>query len=270
MRAITKYGFAILLAAVPLGMQAGQPNHGRSHELTWKGKVTTVNPQGKTITAEHWLSKKTFNLGKNCAVATINKKEAALKDLRPGDQVRIRYRDVEGVLVADRIAEKPLHYTGKIHAIDHNAGTVTMTEPALYKPFHSPEKFRLATGCKVVLANGERGDLAALQPGDRIRVIYEKAGGSPVAYRIRDDSSTFVGKLNAMDLSARTLRAREQNFEVADNCRIIVKGEQKGHLADLALGKEYRFTYESVNGVNVVDRIAPAQPTKPSQTTTTG
>jgi hypothetical protein len=274
MKTIRQYGVIALLATLPLGVQAGQAKSEKNHDERWSGAVTSVNTANKSVTGTSWLASKTFNLGENCAIVTLDKKEGSLADLRPGDKIKVHYRDVEGVLVADRIAERPLHYSGRVHAINEQTRTLTMHEPALYQPFHAPEKFRLAADCKVVLGNGRSGTLASIQPGDRITVIYELPGSSPVAYRIRDESLDFVGKLDAMDLSTRTLRAKERDtrksFDVADHCQIILRGKQNGRLKDLALGDEYRFTYQTVNGLNVVDRIAPVQATTTPEASSAG
>jgi hypothetical protein len=76
--------------------------------------------------------------------------------------------------------------------------------------------------------------------------------------------------LDAVDLSARSVKAKlmtgEKTFDLADKCRIIASNQQSQHLKDLVLGQQYRFTYRQVNGVNVLDQIAPAQEAKPAET----
>jgi len=261
------------MAALPFSVQASQQLNPRSNEKTWTGNLTAVNAQDKTFTGEHWLASKTFHLGENCALSTIDNKQASLSDLRPGIDVRVRYRDLEGVLVADRIAEKPLHYAGRIQAIDRNGRTIAMEEAPFYKPFRAPRTFHIATDCKMRLGNHESGTLAALQPGDRISILYERHNGKSVAYRIGDKSMTFKGRLEAIDMSSRTVKAKEmstrKNFNLADHCQIVVNGKRIAHLKDLVLGHQYQFTYEKVNGVNVLDRIAPIPGVKPSETAST-
>jgi hypothetical protein len=261
------------MATLPVSAQANQPPTERNSESTWTGTVTAVSAQNKTLTGKYWWFSKTFNFGQRCAISTVDNKEASLTDLRPGEQVKVQYQDVEGVLVADRIVEQALHYGGTVHAVDPKAGTVTMEQPPLYQTFRAPETFRIAGECRVMLANGDQGTLADVRPGDRVTVIYELPGGSRVAYRIRDRSSTFVGTLDAIDLSVRTVKAKklagEKAFTLADKCRIIASNQQSGHLKDLVLGHQYRFTYRDVNGINVLDRIAPAQEAKPTETAST-
>jgi hypothetical protein len=274
MRTVTTIGILVLVSAFAVGAYAEPQMGARKNEQNWGGTLTAVNAQDNTVTGQHWWSTETFHAGKNCAIVAVDKKEAALSDLRPGEKVKIRYQDVEGVRVADRIVERALHDGGTVQAVDAKAGTVTMQEPPLYKPFRAPETLRIADDCKVVLANGDEGTLADVRPGDRVTVIYELPGDSRVAYRIRDRSSSLVATLDAVDLSARTVKIKqktgEETFQLADKCRIIASNQQREPLKDLALGQQYRFTYRDVNGVNVLDQITPAQETKPAETASTG
>ncbi len=270
MNTIRTLGILVLTVALPQGLEAAQQPAGTNHEKCWRGTVSAIDTRDNTIAVKRaWLTKK-FNVGEHCAITAIGKKEAALTDLRPGERVRIRYQNAEGVLVADRIAERALHYRGTVSAIDQQNGTVTMEQAPLYRPFRAPERFHTAKDCEVTLWNGHAGTLAELHPGDRISVTYERPDGSPTAYRIEEKSRTLVGAVDAIDLSARTVKARqtlgETKFNLGDDCRIVVNGEKAGQLKDLALGRSYQFTYEQVNGVNVLERIAPAQAGKPAET----
>ena len=82
-----------------------------------------------------------------------------------------------------------------------------------------------------------------------------------------------MGTIDAIDLSARTVEAKdmsgEKKFELADQCQILVPGQKRGHLKEVALGQKYEFTYEDVNGINVLDRIAPARPAMSAETAST-
>lgn len=261
------------MAAFPVGAQTKQAAAGTTRDRSWTGTVTCVNAQDNTLRGKRGFFTKTFDLGGKCPISTVDKKEAALSDLRPGERVTIHYQDVEGVLVARRIAEKPLHYAGTVHNIDSKAGIVTMEETPLYQPFHGPRTFHIASDCQVVLWNGHEETLADLQPGDKIVVTYDRPGGSSLAYRIQDRSLATVATLETIDLPDRIVKAKdpsgEQSFALADRCRIILNGHKNGELKDLVAGQTYKFTYEAVNGINVLDRIAPASATKSAQTAST-
>jgi hypothetical protein len=270
MRNIMNVGILVLLAALPSSVRASQQALGKLHEKTWEGTLTAVDTQDNTVKGKHLGATQTFHLGNNCVIAAIDKKEATLSDLRTGEKVRIHYQNAEGVFVADRIAERALRYDGTVKAVDPKAGTMTMAEAALYQPFRAPETFRAAGDCKVFLANGDHGTLADVRPGDRVTVIYELPGGSRVAFRIRERSSDFVGMLDAIDLPARTVKAKklsvEKTFNLADRCQIVADNQHKEHLRDLVVGKQYRFIYRNVDGINVLDEIAPAQEAPSAET----
>jgi hypothetical protein len=82
-----------------------------------------------------------FKLSAECQILTANGRELALADLAVGDRVSIQFRDLNGVLVADRITrggkrkdgDTPIPATeesGKAHgaitALDAQAKTVTI------------------------------------------------------------------------------------------------------------------------------------------------
>jgi Domain of unknown function (DUF5666) len=273
MRTIRTCGFVLLMAALPMCAKAKEPVTAKANDETWTGTVTTVNDQSRTLTGKDWMFSKTFYLGDHCTIATLDNHKAALNALRPGEKVKVQYRNAEGVLVAERIAERPLHYTGTVQRINQTGNQLTMEEKPLYKPFHAPDSFRVASDCKVILWNGHEGTLADLRPGDRISLLYELPSGSRVAYRIKDHDQAVVGEVEAINLPARTLTAKEpsgeKNFALGDHCRIIIAGKKPGELKNLVAGQEYRFTYEEVNGVNVLDRIAPAPKENTAQTAST-
>ena len=50
-----------------------------------------------------------------------------------------------------------------------------------------------------------------------------------------------------------------KKFNLADNCKIVISGKSNASLSDLRLGQKLALTYDEVDGVNVVTRIAPAE-----------
>ena len=46
---------------------------------------------------------------------------------------------------------------------------------------------------------------------------------------------------------------------MADNCAIVINGKTDGRLSDLKPDEKLVFSYDEINGVNVVNRIAPAE-----------
>ena len=50
-----------------------------------------------------------------------------------------------------------------------------------------------------------------------------------------------------------------KKFNLADNCAIVINGKTDGRLGDLKPNDRLVFNYDEVNGINVVNRIAPAE-----------
>jgi len=105
--------------------------------------------------------------------------------------------------------------------------------------------------------------LASVKPGQRVSVIYETPKGTPTAREIEQKGDTFTGTLTAIDLNTRTLKAKHvfgtKKFNLADGCKITLNGKADAQWRELKLGDEFTLTYDPVNGVNVVNRIAQAE-----------
>ena len=115
------------------------------------------------------------------------------------------------------------------------------------------------------------GRIAALVPGHHITVLYEIPNETPTVRQIAQTSASFEGSLTAIDLTERTLKAKavfgSKKFNLANNCTFVLQGRPEGQLSDLKPGDRLAFSYDEVNGVNVVNRIASME--MPSETVTT-
>lgn len=69
----------------------------------YTGEVASVDAAAKTITIKKKDETKTFSLAEDAKVSTADKKEAALADIKAGDKVHLKYREVDGKLVASRV-----------------------------------------------------------------------------------------------------------------------------------------------------------------------
>jgi hypothetical protein len=58
-----------------------------------------------------------------------------------------------------------------------------------------------------------------------------------------------------------------KQFNLADNWAIMINGKPGGQLSDLKLGEELTFSYNDVNGVDVVNSIANEPASRNTQTT---
>jgi Cu/Ag efflux protein CusF len=226
-------------------------------EKTLNGVATSIDQAEKTVSVKSFWGTRKLNVANDCKVSLPDKAQASLPDLRPGQHLEINYENAQGVLVAHQITQHKVTLTGHVKAIDPQKHTMTLRSHTLDKTFV------IADDCKVVLHDEKNGELASVQPGHRVTVVYETPDGIATARQIVQTSETFNGTLTAIDLNDRTLKAKAflnaKKFNVADDCNIVISGKPEARLSDLKLGDKLVFSYEDVNGVNVVNRIGTAE-----------
>lgn len=225
-------------------------------DKTYTGTVISVNPNERVLHVRGLMLSKDFNLGDSCAFVLMDKSSGAMNDLRPGEKITVNYQDAHGVLVADRVEQKPMSYEGTVKSIDPAAHTLTLHLRTENKTFTIPDE------CKIVLRNDSSGTIADVQLGNHVTVTYETPNNQLVARQIAQTSEKFTGAVTAIDLNEKTLKAKvtfeTKKFSVADNCVIVLNGKLDGQLSDLKPNDKLVFNYDEVNGVNVVNRIAAA------------
>ena len=247
-------GLSVLLTATGFRATAEEPaKAGKSYT----GLVTAVDAKDHSLTVKGTLFSKRFNLGDNCVYTLLNRATAGATDLRAGQKLQVSYQEVHGVLVANRIEQQPMRYEGIVKAIDIDKKSITLRAGGLNR------EFQIGEDCAVVLRNNRTGTPGDLKPGQRVNVTYDLPEGERMARQIVHASFTFDGVLTAVDLTDRTVKARAafgtKKFNLARDCSIM-RGEQTdGKLRELKPGERFEFTYDEVNGVNIVNRIAPAQ-----------
>jgi Cu/Ag efflux protein CusF len=262
-------GLALLVAGCAASAQAGDKTP--PGEQTTSGTIATLDAKEKMLKIQGVLFTKTFVLGDNCVLAVGNNADASLNEFRPGQKVTVAYRDADGVLVADRVTQDRLFYTGEISAIDAQNHVMTVRHGAESKTFD------ISDHCGVTLNAKSSGTLADVKPGNHVTVIYEKPAGRWVARWIEQPSQQFTGMLNAVDLDNRTVSVGkpllgDKKFHIGDDCTVVINGKiaGTGHLKDIRTGANCELSYETVDGVNIVNRIgliiAPEKPETSVQT----
>jgi hypothetical protein len=248
---------SLLASALALNSVRADDSTSTAGDKTCTGTVTAVDAGQHVVRISEFFFPRSFVLGDSCTVSVGENPNAAVTDLRPGQKIMVQYKDAHGVLVADRIEQQKLHYDGSVTAIDPANGMLTVWHSGHYR------KFAIASDCAVTLTAGARGDLSEVKPGDHISITYEVPAGKWTAFEIEQPSRTFVGTLDAIDLRNGMLKAKHmmgsERFSLADDCNIMLTGHPNARPADLRLGREYEFSYDTVNGVNVVNRIGPSQ-----------
>ena len=258
---------SVLTAFVAIKSPADQTATAAQPEKNYTGTIVSVDPQEHTLKAKWFLFTKKFNLGDDCVYTLLDKNPATAGDLRPGEKIAVNYQDANGVLIADRVEQLPMRYDGMVESIDTNANTLTLHLSAMDKTF------QIANDCGVTLRDDKSGTLDDIKVGDHVTVTYETPNDKLVARQITQTSSEFTGTLTAVDLNDRTLKAKAmfdtEKFNVGDNCAIVIDGKPDGKLADLRLNDKLVLSYDKINGVNVVNRIAPADEQENSTAMTT-
>ncbi len=250
---------AVLATTAAMNATADQPQVVTGPEESYAGQVVSIDSQNRTLAVKSWmLSNKEFNLGADCSFAVLGNNNGTAGDIRPGQNVTVRYVNARGVRIADRVEQHAMEYQGMVTAIDPNQHTLTLRRGGFNQPV------QIANGCNVVLRDNKAGVLADVQPGDHVTVTYETPNGTPTARQISQTSMEFAGKLTAIDLDQKTIKAKGAfdtvKFNLANNCSIVINGRTDGKLSQLQPDERLLFNYDSINGVNVVNRIAPAPP----------
>lgn len=235
---------------------------------TYSGIIASLDAKEKTMTVKGLVFEKTFVAGDGCKVINGDGKDGALDSLHPGQKVKLDYRDARGVLVANRIVEEKMFYSGSVESLDPEKRVLRVKGGAFGRTF------RLPADCRVVLKDEKAGGLNDVKVGHTVTVVYETPNGAPVARQVEQTSATFVGTLDAIDASTRMVKAKhlvgEKKFNLADNCRILLDGKANASLSDLRLGQRLAFSYDDVDGVSIVTRIGPASGATAGETALSG
>jgi Cu/Ag efflux protein CusF len=246
-----------LTATAAISASADQAAMAAKPEKSYTGTVTSVDLNNHVLNVKGWIFSKKFNLGDNCTYTSLDKNAGTINDLRPGEKVNVRYQDASGVLVADGVTQQPMRYEGMVKAIDPAAHTLTLHSGGIDR------QLQIADNCTIVLRGDKPGTFADIQPGNHVTVTYEVPDGKVTARQIAQTSTSFTGTLTAIDLGERTVKAKSlfdtKKFNLADNCAIVINGKPDGQLSDLKPDDKLVFSYNDINGINIVNRIAPAE-----------
>jgi hypothetical protein len=239
---------------------AGQAVH---PDRTCTGIITTVDTREQTVKLQDWaMFHRSFNLGSSCSYMLPGNLTGTINDLRPGEKVTVSYQRVQGVLIADRVIQIPVTIEGKVVSVDPMANKMVVHERG-----HDKQLF-IATGCKVVLLKQQPGSIADIRVGDHVTVTYETPNDTATARQIAQTSNEYVGTVTAIDTIDRTVKAHatfdDKKFVIGDDCAIVLAGRPNARLDDLKPDDKLTFSYDEINGVNVVNRIGTLPPSSPN------
>lgn len=255
---------SLFTALVAYGAAADQadstaaPTAGATPEKTYKGTVVYADANNHMLRVKGWfMGDRSFNLGNNCVYLEPGKQNMALNTMRAGEKVTVTYQDSHGVFIANRVEEVPMTIEGMVTALNATNHMITVHRTA------GKEEMQLAGDCQVVLRDGKLGGLDDIKVGNYVTVTYETPGNVNTAREIAQTSQEYTGTITAIDLNDRTIKAKTvfgaKTFHLADQCAIMVKGQPNGRMADLRPEEKLVFSYDDIDGVNVVNRIAPEE-----------
>jgi hypothetical protein len=223
-------------------------------ERSYTGIINYVDPATRTVDVQGAFFDRQFTLSPDCALLLPGHGPGNISELRPGENITLRYQSAAAAPVADRVRQNLMEYAGVVDDLDSTNRTVTVYSDRLDRTFN------LAAKCLILLRNDHPGGLTNLQNGTHVVVTFETPGGAPTAQRIEQTSLVFTGKLKAVDPATGTLQARAgfhlRKFTVAKNCAILVHGRPV-QLSDLRPDDKLVFSYDLIKGANVVSRIVP-------------
>lgn len=237
---------------------AAAPKAAATADKTYKGMVVSMDANSHLLRVKGWVwGDRSFNLGNNCVYVEPGKENLAVNAIRPGEKVTVKYQDNHGVLIADRVDQVPMRIEGMVLALNSTNHMITVRQSV------GKEQVRLPDDCQVVLRDGKQGGLDDIKVGNYVTVTYETPGSVNTAREIAQTSQEYTGTITAIDLNDRTIKAKtvfgSKTFHLADQCAIMVNGQPNGRMADLRPEQKLMFSYDDIDGVNVVNRIAPEE-----------
>src|SRR5580658_279151 len=134
-------GTALLLADNTAPPQTAEK---ATQEAAFKGTVTAVDPNEKTVAVQGFWGTRTFNISDDCLVTLEDQPTATLADLQPGQEVMVQYKNADGVLVAHQIAQHNIRFVGYVANIDTAKGTLTVQHGMFTR------NFTIRANCNVV------------------------------------------------------------------------------------------------------------------------
>jgi Cu/Ag efflux protein CusF len=251
---------ALCLWAGNLDAESGQavaPKQGKSgltsKSLKYSGTLESVNAKDNSITLKRAFFKRTFNLGGSCNVIIDGKPHGDAGELRLGEWTTVAYQKVNAVPVASQVAQSLSSATGNILVVDAKAGTLKLDAGMMTRSFVLNEETLVRT------RDHDKAKIDDLKPGERVTIAWARRSGKDVARRIDQTGATFSGRVEALDLTARTLRLKAmlsgKKFRLGGDCVVIVD-RQKGSLDDIDVGRPATVSYEEADGVLIAYRIS--------------
>lgn len=137
-------------------------------------------------------------------------------------------------------------YTGTVASVDPQEQVLDMKGWMMHKSFN------LGGDCTYVLLEKPSATAADLRPGEKVVVSYQNVRGIVIATHVEQQPMQFTGMVKAIDADKHTLTLRrspwEKRLQIAGDCKIVLRYEKAGTLADIRPGNHVTVTYETPDG----------------------
>src|SRR5882757_4623925 len=145
-------------------------------------------------------------------------------------------------------------YTGTVVSVDPKESTLETKGLLLSR------KFNLGKACSYLVPGKSDGGVGDLRPGEKVKVTYQNVNGVLVADRVEQIPMQFVGKVAAIDPATHTLTLHrptmDKRMQIAGDCKIVLRDEKTGMLADIHPGNQVTVIYETPGGTATARQIA--------------
>jgi len=144
-------------------------------------------------------------------------------------------------------------YTGTVVSVDAKEHTLGL------EGFFTSKTFNLGDNCAYTFADKGAGAIGDLHPGQRVEVVYQEMHDVLVADRVTQEPMCYEGTVKACDPVQRTItfhaRGRDKTFPIAGDCKVVLRGDKSGSLADIQTGNYVTVTYETPNDKPTAQKI---------------
>lgn len=155
---------------------------------------------------------------------------------------------------AEQAAKPDKTYTGTVTSVNPNERMLHVQGLLMGKDFN------LGDSCAFILMDNASGAISDLRPGEKIMVNYQDAHGVLVADRVQQEPMSYEGFVKSIDPAAHTLTlhltAENKTFTLPSDCKVVLRNDHSGTLADIQPGNHVTVTYETPNGRLTARQIA--------------
>jgi len=125
--------------------------------------------------------------------------------------------------------------------------------------FFSSKTFNLGGNCTYTFVDKGAGVIGDLHPGQRVEVVYQEAHDVLVADCVTQEPMCYEGTVKACDPVGRTItlhgRGRDRTLPIAGDCKVMLRNDKSGSLANIQTGNYVTVTFETPDGKPIARKI---------------